>query len=292
MRLRKRLVLYVAPLAIVLTGCFQQAGTALQEPIITNEAVSVPETLVPLPTDTVDDTGGVLNTPTFDLLPDDATPDNGNPPVALTIISATRPPLATETPILEIPTNVSGQTVDAQGTPVNSQFITPSGPLGPITQVPVEAATSAGEPTSTPSGLVTPTAFSSVETGGACTHTVQSGDTLYRIAIKYGVTLTQLRQVNPQVTGDIIQPGDTLQVPDCDTAGGSNNVEQPAGAPTTIPTALPGGSQTYVVKRGDTLYSISLQFGVTSAAIQQANNIANPDRISPGQELIIPPKSG
>jgi len=122
---------------------------------------------------------------------------------------------------------------------------------------------------------------------------VQSGDTLFRIALKYQVTVAQLRDANPQVGGDIIQPGDVLKVPNCNpTSGGNTSVTQPTTAPEVPATALPGGSQTYVVKRGDTLYTIGLKFGVTADAIQKANNISNPNRISVGQELVIPPKSG
>ncbi len=307
MRFRNRFVLFVAPLALTLTGCFQQAGTALQEPILTNQAVNVPATVIPLPTEDNSGTGSndsgqgqPLSTPTLpdatstDTIDDGGNTDTTNPPVALTIISATLPPLATETP-LSSPTEASGQIIDAQGTPAQGQFITPSGPLGPITQVPTFAATDAGEPTATPSGLVTPTAFSAVNTDGNCTHTVQSGDTLYRIGLKYEVTVGQLREANPQVTGDIIQPGDVLQIPDCNPSSSGNtgsNVTPPTSTIAPPVTALPGGSQTYVVQRGDTLYTIGLKFGVTADAIQKANNIANPNRINPGQELIIPAKSG
>jgi LysM repeat protein len=305
MRFRNRIVLYIAPVALLLTGCFQQAGTALQEPIVTNQAVEVlPNTPIPLPTEANSGTGSndngqgqVLSTPTFNTLPDtlstDTTStDNGNPPVALTIISVTLPPVPTQVPLFT-PTNAGDQIVNAQGTPAGGQFITPSGPLGPITQVPIIGVTNAGEPTATPSGLVTPTAFSSVDTAGNCTHTVQSGDTLYRIGLKYQVTVAQMREANPEVQGDIIQPGDVLKIPNCNPGGNTGtNVTQPTTAPQVPATLLPSGSQTYVVKRGDTLYTIGLKFGVTADAIQKANNISNPNRINPGQELIIPPKSG
>ncbi len=296
MRFRNRFALCIVPLALALTGCFQQAGTALQEPIsVTNQAVNVPATTIPLPTD---DNGGksgqgeTLATSTVNTLPENTTTDNGNPPVALTIISATIPPIATETPVSQ-PVDTNGQTVETQGTPADGQFITPSGPLGPITQVPIFAATSANETTAaTPSGLITPTAFTPVDTGGGCTHTIVSGDTLYRIAVKYGVTVAQLKQAN-SLAGDVIQPGDVLKIPNCDSSGSTDNtVTQPTAEPAEPATALPSGSQTYVVQRGDTLYTIGLKFGVTADAIQKANNISNPNRINPGQELIIPPKSG
>jgi peptidoglycan DL-endopeptidase CwlS len=114
---------------------------------------------------------------------------------------------------------------------------------------------------------------------------------LYRIALKYEVTVAQVREANPQVTGDIIQPGDVLNIPGC-KPNSSGNTIQATSTIAPAATALPGGSQTYVVKRGDTLYTIGLKFGVTADAIQKANNISNPNRINPGQELVIPPKSG
>jgi LysM repeat protein len=61
--------------------------------------------------------------------------------------------------------------------------------------------------------------------------------------------------------------------------------------PTPRPTFTPAPTPTpvvYVVKSGDTLLSIALEFGTTVAAIQQANGIINPQSLQIGQELIIP----
>ena len=51
-------------------------------------------------------------------------------------------------------------------------------------------------------------------------------------------------------------------------------------------TPMPG--QYYVVRPGDTMYSIANRFGTTVWAIAQANGIVNPSRIYSGQVLFIP----
>lgn len=50
-------------------------------------------------------------------------------------------------------------------------------------------------------------------------------------------------------------------------------------------------NQTYTVKRGDTLYGISNQFGVSVADLARINNV-DPSRLQIGQVLIIPTASG
>ncbi|MBN2393212.1 MAG: LysM peptidoglycan-binding domain-containing protein [Anaerolineae bacterium] len=69
-------------------------------------------------------------------------------------------------------------------------------------------------PTPTISPLTTPGA-SSLESplvAGEQTHTVQSGDTLYSISRRYGVTVDQLKQRN-NLTSDMIRVGQQLIIP-------------------------------------------------------------------------------
>lgn len=47
----------------------------------------------------------------------------------------------------------------------------------------------------------------------------------------------------------------------------------------------------YVVKDGDTLYSIAIANGVTMDALQKTNNLDDPNKLKIGQELIIPEKA-
>lgn len=58
--------------------------------------------------------------------------------------------------------------------------------------------------------------------------------------------------------------------------------------PTPAATEEVDGAQEYVVQAGDSLGAIATQFGVTVDAIVEANDIANPDLIQPGDTLTIP----
>src|SRR5262249_22750104 len=175
-------------------------------------------------------------------------PETNTPGVAITILSPTQPPLATSTPITE--NSGTGGETGPSATP--GQFVTPNSPLGPVT--PDTPVPFQNPPTATPSGLVTPTALAGAASARGCAHTVQPGDTLFRIATKNNITLAELRSANPQISGDLIQPGDVLNIPGC-TANPNGGSVQPTSAPAEQPTlAAPGGGTVYTVQKGDTLF--------------------------------------
>ena len=63
--------------------------------------------------------------------------------------------------------------------------------------------------------------------------------------------------------------------------------------PTATPTFTPRPTtvatpSTYVVQEGDVLVEIASRFGVTVEEIVQANDLADPDVLAVGQELVIP----
>ena len=107
------------------------------------------------------------------------------------------------------------------------------------------------------------------------TYVVQPGDSLTRIAQRFGTTVDAIQRANNIANPNVIFAGQTLIIP----TGGTT--------PTPPPTQ-PGTPTTYVVRAGDTLGGIAQRFGTTVDAIQRANNISNPDRIFAGQTLIIP----
>ena len=125
---------------------------------------------------------------------------------------------------------------------------------------------------------------------------VVRGDNYYRIAQRFGVSLSALLAANHVVNPQILFIGTVLLIPSDNPPpdnGGSNPVESPTAEPTVAPTAttapadLPGAFA-YVVQRGDNLYRLSLRFGVSIARIKELNRLVS-DIIYIGQTLIIAP---
>lgn len=103
---------------------------------------------------------------------------------------------------------------------------------------------------------------------------VQPGDSLYKIAARYGTTVSTIMQANGLWSSEIF-PGQALRI----NPGSSN-------APGTIPSS----SSVYTVRSGDTLYLIAKRFGVTVTALKQANGLSS-DYLSVGYRLVIPTTS-
>lgn len=112
-------------------------------------------------------------------------------------------------------------------------------------------------------------------------YSVQSGDTLYGIAQKHGMSINQLKQING-LSSNLIHPGQALVV----SRSGENN---PVQTPTQTATqSQPATTQTsgYAVQSGDTLYSIASRHGMTVDQLKQANGLTS-DTIHPGQSLSV-----
>ncbi len=120
-------------------------------------------------------------------------------------------------------------------------------------------------------------------------HIVKPGETLASIARKYGVTSTQLREMNELRTSrvkarqEIRIPLSTRPAATSTSAAAKAAVVRPA--PTSSGSS--GGSQTYRVRAGDTLYSIARQFDTTVDILKRLNRLVS-DRIKIGDRLTLP----
>ena len=111
-------------------------------------------------------------------------------------------------------------------------------------------------------------------TGNNITYTVKAGDSLWKIANQYGITVDELIQAN-NLTNTVLQIGDVLIIP--------GTVEEPE-EPSTPPSS---NVIEYVVQSGDSLYSIAKRYGITASELQSYNNLPS-TLLSIGQVLKIP----
>lgn len=90
---------------------------------------------------------------------------------------------------------------------------------------------------------------------------IVSGDTLYSIGSKYGVSVDELKRLN-NLPNNNLSVGQVIKIPVLNT-------------------------DVYTVKKGDTLYSISKSYNVSPSEIMALNNLTS-NLLSIGQILRIP----
>ena len=110
--------------------------------------------------------------------------------------------------------------------------------------------------------------------------------------------------VGPIVTsliGSLTTPGEATPTPSIEATPTSSPTESPTPSPSVSPSASPSPSpspsgspvvpNTYVVQRGDSLYSISVTLNLGENGVQdliRLNGITDPTKIRPGQVLKLP----
>lgn len=100
-------------------------------------------------------------------------------------------------------------------------------------------------------------------------HRVRSGESLWVIARRYGLSVRELQRMNGMGSNDLIRPGQRLVI---------ETGRQPA------PAAQPSR---YVVRRGDSLWNISRRHRVGMDDLMRWNGLDDSSILRPGQELII-----
>lgn len=114
-------------------------------------------------------------------------------------------------------------------------------------------------------------------------YTVLPGDTLFRIALRNGLTVADLAEANGITNPNLIFAGQQLIIPD------SDEEEEPEATPEPEPpTPEPGDTVEYIVLPGDSLYRLAVLNGTTISVLAELNNIVNPNLIFVGQTLLLP----
>ncbi|MGG6312304.1 LysM peptidoglycan-binding domain-containing protein [Paenibacillus macerans] len=100
-------------------------------------------------------------------------------------------------------------------------------------------------------------------------YTVQPGDTLNHIAFRLESSVTRILAANPGLDPNNLQTGQVICIPSC-----------------------PPNHVSRIIERGDTLYQIAQDYGVSVASILEANPGTDPNSLRVGQRICIPSAGG
>ena len=117
-------------------------------------------------------------------------------------------------------------------------------------------------------------------------YTVAANDTLYSIALRFGVSVDYLAQVNAIRDPGRIRVGAVLVIPN--PRSGARQSRVAAASLGRSISAAPSFTSLYVVRPGDTLFRLARTYGVSVDALQRANGLTSPDHVRVGQILRIP----
>ncbi|HMP76062.1 MAG TPA: LysM peptidoglycan-binding domain-containing protein [Kiritimatiellia bacterium] len=128
-----------------------------------------------------------------------------------------------------------------------------------------------------------------IEEASVRVHTVAGGESLARIANRYGVSVSELVQLNGIKDPNKIRVGQSLKLPSY-----ASESAAPAAAPKPVKPKVEkasapavAGDGTYVVQSGDSLSKIASRQGTTVKALKEVNNLQS-DVIRIGQKLKLP----
>ena len=124
-------------------------------------------------------------------------------------------------------------------------------------------------------------------------HTIQAGETLYKLTVKYGVTAERICRANPGLSAKNFRIGQVIAIPA--VAQQEIATPQPEAVPApqvTTPVKeeglQPNCREMHKIKRKETVYSISRMYGITEEELIAANPEIKGKKLKKGKFLCIP----
>lgn len=212
-----------------------------------------------------------------------ATPGCNSGPRSMPTPDATVPTASTEAPTV----NANTFTLPAPQ-PVD---------LGTASSTPLSASGHAAptRPGSAAAVAVTPAKPVVENVAPVSTYTVERGDSLWSIAKKHGLSVSELAKANSVSTGTALKPGRKLIIPGKPgaapkdlAASAPSTVAPAASAPATVARPANGEAVKHTVASGESLGVIARKYQVSVGELAAANNITDPSKVRAGQQLVIP----
>ena len=120
-------------------------------------------------------------------------------------------------------------------------------------------------------------------------HTIQPGETLYKLSVKHGVSVERICRANPGLSAKNFRIGQVIAIPP-QVKENSGQVTQPVQVQVEPKqeTLKPKCRDMHKIKRKETIYSISKMYGITEEELIAANPEIKDKKLKKGKYLCIP----
>ena len=125
-------------------------------------------------------------------------------------------------------------------------------------------------------------------------HTIQSGETLYKLSVKYGVSVERICQANPGLSAQNFRVDQVIAIPPVAKSEqvSAEVVDQLPASPAKVEkkdeSLKPNCRDMHRVERKETVYSICKQYGITEEELLAANPEIKNKKLKKGKFLCIP----
>ena len=118
-------------------------------------------------------------------------------------------------------------------------------------------------------------------------HTIQAGETLYRLSVKYNITTQAICEANPGLSSENFRSGQVIIIP-VQSASKTEKETPKATAKEETTVKMNDWKDMHKVERKETIFSISREYGITEEELIAANPELKNGKLKKGSFLFIP----
>lgn len=157
-------------------------------------------------------------------------------------------------------------------------------PAETVTTVDTSAAIVSDETSSDAASAVSSASEQAPDNQAASSHRVAAGETLYSIASRYRLSVSELQALNNLNDAALIKTGQVLKL----TAEGvATTLPEPDNSPQAQAKEVPVAPATYQVKEGESMFSISYKYNIKLDTLLKWNNMTVDKPLSIGQTIYL-----
>lgn len=118
-------------------------------------------------------------------------------------------------------------------------------------------------------------------------HTIQAGETLYKLTVKYNITAQEICDANPGLSASNFRIGQVIVIPNANSAELASTAAAQTPAPQTD-SSKKSWKDMHKVEKKETIFSISRMYGITEDELIAANPELRKGKLKKGTFLFIP----